>query len=75
MLPLDIPGGAAAAARDTLGGAIVAAQTLPPEMAATFLSQAREAFPHSLQVVAGINVVIVLVMAVVALSVLRKRPA
>jgi MFS transporter, DHA2 family, multidrug resistance protein len=53
-LPAAVPGEAAAAARDTLGGAFAAARELPAETSAVLLSAARGAFVNAFEVTAVI---------------------
>jgi DHA2 family multidrug resistance protein-like MFS transporter len=55
-----IPGDAAAAARDTLGGAAVAAQELSGVQGEQLLGAAREAFAFALDTVGAISVLVVL---------------
>ena len=69
---VGVPAEAVDAARVTLGGAVVAAEHLPPELAAALLGPAREAFAQSVSVAATISVVIVLATAVVNV-VLQRR--
>lgn len=70
-----IPPEAAAAARDTLGGAVSAAGQFPG-FGAALLDMAREAFTDGLQVTASISAVIVLGMAILVMVWLRDmRPA
>jgi DHA2 family multidrug resistance protein-like MFS transporter len=70
-LPAEIPGQAAAAARDTLGGAVAVAQQLPAEVGAALLGAARAAFTTGLQVTAAISAVIAVGIAVAATLLLR----
>ena len=58
-------------ARRTLGGAVAAADHLPAEAGEQVLSSAREAFTDALQLTAGINVVLSLVAALMAVVLLR----
>jgi MFS transporter, DHA2 family, multidrug resistance protein len=74
-LPADVPGQAAAAARDTLGGAVAAAQQLPTDVGTALMTAAREAFTMGLQVTAAISAVIAAGIAVLATILLRAvRP-
>jgi len=66
-----VPSGAAAAARDTLGGALVTAGQLPDQLGATLLGAAREAFTQGLQVTAAISAVVALGIAILAAALLR----
>jgi MFS transporter, DHA2 family, multidrug resistance protein len=70
-LPADVPGQAAAAARDTLGGAVAVAQQLPTEVGTALITAAREAFTIGLQVTAAISAVIAVGIAVLATVLLR----
>src|SRR6266404_7123222 len=65
-----IPPESAAAARDTLGGAVAAAEQLPGPGAA-LLDTARKAFAEGLQVTAMTSAVVVLGMAILVLVLLR----
>jgi DHA2 family multidrug resistance protein-like MFS transporter len=74
-LPADVPAQAAAAARDTLGGAVAAAQQLPAEVGTALTTAAREAFTTGLHVTAAISAVIAVGIAVLATILLRAvRP-
>ena len=73
-LPAGIPAQAAAAARDTLGGGVAAAQQLPADIGAALLGASREAFTTGLQVTAGISAVVAVGIAVVATVMLRDVP-
>jgi DHA2 family multidrug resistance protein-like MFS transporter len=70
-LPATVPDDAAHAARDTLGGAISAAEHLPEPVAAALVDVAREAFVAGLQLTAGAAAVIAAGIAVVAAVALR----
>ena len=65
--------GSAAAALDSLAGAVRTATTLPAEAAPSLVAAAREAFTASLAVVAGVGAALFVVCAVIALRVLRSR--
>jgi DHA2 family multidrug resistance protein-like MFS transporter len=74
-LPAGIPGGAAEAARETLGGAAAAAAGLPDQLGAALLEVAQGAFVSGLHASVGIGAVVVAALAAfVALS-LREVPA
>jgi MFS transporter, DHA2 family, multidrug resistance protein len=73
-LPAGVPGQAAAAARDTLGGAFDVAHQLPAGVGAALLAAAREAFTTGLQVTAGISAVVAVGIAVLATVMLRGVP-
>jgi DHA2 family multidrug resistance protein-like MFS transporter len=70
-LPAGLPSQAAAAARDTLGGAVGIAQHLPDGVGAALLAAAREAFTMGLQVTAAISAVVAVGIAVLATFLLR----
>jgi len=70
-LPAGIPSPAAAAARDTLGGAVGVAHQLPADAGAALLAAAREAFTMGLQVTAAISAAVAVGIAVLATVVLR----
>jgi MFS transporter, DHA2 family, multidrug resistance protein len=73
-LPAGVPAQAAAAARDTLGGAVAVAQQLPAEAGAALLAASRQAFTTGLQVTAGISAVVAVGIAVLATVMLREVP-
>ena len=70
-LPPGIPGQAAAAAQDTLGGAVAAAHQLPSEAGATLLGAARGAFTTGVQLIAALSAVLAAGAAVGATVLLR----
>jgi DHA2 family multidrug resistance protein-like MFS transporter len=70
-LPPGVPGRAAAAARDTLGGAVGVAAQLPADVGAALLGAAREAFTMGLQVTAALSAVVAVAVAVLATVGLR----
>jgi DHA2 family multidrug resistance protein-like MFS transporter len=70
-VPADVPAGAAEAARDTLGGAVGAADRLP----AGVLQAAGEAFTHGFQVSAGLTAALALAVAAATVAVMRRRGA
>jgi MFS transporter, DHA2 family, multidrug resistance protein len=75
-LPAGVPGQAAAAARDTLGGAVSAAQQLPTDIGTALIATAREAFTTGMQATAAITAVIAIGFAVLATVLLRAvRPS
>jgi MFS transporter, DHA2 family, multidrug resistance protein len=73
-LPAGVPAQAAAAARDTLGGAVAVAARLPAGAGAALLAASREAFTTGLQVTAGISAVVAVGIAVLATVMLRDVP-
>ena len=75
-VPADVPPAAAEAARDTLGGAVAAADELPVPLGAELLDSAREAFTQALQLTAITSAAVVLGMAILAAVLLRHvRPS
>ena len=71
-LPASVPAEAAVVARDTLGGAVGVARQLPTELGATLLDTARDAFVVGMQVAAGISATLAVVVAVIAVTLLRN---
>jgi MFS transporter, DHA2 family, multidrug resistance protein len=74
-VPAGVPPQAAAAAQDTLGGAVAAAERLPGQLSAALLDAAQAAFTQALQVTASISATLILGMAILAAVVLRKVQA
>jgi len=74
-LPSGVPAAAADAARDTLGGALAIAQTLPDAVGAALAAVARTAFIDALHFVAAVATVGAVVTAVAAAIALRRVPA
>ena len=70
-LPDDAPPAAVTAARETLGGAALAAEQLPAPLASALLSAAREAFVQGLHVAAVVGAVALAGMAVLAAILMR----
>lgn len=70
-LPAGLPSDAAAAARDTLGGAVSVAGGLPGPTAEVLLATARESFVAGLQLTSGAAAIVAAVIAVVAAVALR----
>jgi MFS transporter, DHA2 family, multidrug resistance protein len=70
-VPVDVGPDAAAAAQDTLGGAVGAGDAVPPAL----LEAARDAFVDGLQLAALTGAVLMAVVAAVAAVVLRRRVA
>jgi MFS transporter, DHA2 family, multidrug resistance protein len=58
---------------DTLGGAVQAAERLPPAVRAELLEPAREAFTHGLQVAATVSGAIIVAAAIVIARGLRRE--
>ncbi|MFI7708736.1 MFS transporter [Nonomuraea sp. NPDC049480] len=73
-LPAGLPPETAAAARDSLDGAVSAAPGLPADLGAALLAPAREAFTSGLNTAAVTAAVITAVAAVLALLKLRHIP-
>ena len=74
-LPAAVPAEAAAIARDTLGSAVAVAGQLPDQLGAAVLETAREAFVQGMQLSSAIAAVVAVGLAVVAVVMLRDRPA
>ena len=72
-LPAGIPAGVAESARDTLGGAVVAAAELPGELGAALLDAARQAFTQGLVTTSAISAVLTLGLAALAAVLLGRR--
>ncbi len=72
-LPAGLPTGVADAARDTLGGAVVAAAELPAAQGTAVFDAAANAFVTGLQVVSAVATVIAVLIAVVSWIALRQR--
>jgi DHA2 family multidrug resistance protein-like MFS transporter len=73
-LPAGVPAEAAAAARETLGGAVVAAGQLPDDTAAALLAAARAGFVEALQVGAVASAVASVGLAALTVVMLRNVP-
>jgi DHA2 family multidrug resistance protein-like MFS transporter len=67
----DLPAGATGAVREGLPAATAAAAHLPGQLADTVLTTARHAFTHSMNLVALVGTVLLLVTAVIATLTLR----
>jgi DHA2 family multidrug resistance protein-like MFS transporter len=75
-LPASIPADATAAARDTLGAAVSAAQQLPGPAGETLLAIARQSFVDGMHVAAAIGTALAVVLAGIVLATLRDvRPS
>jgi MFS transporter, DHA2 family, multidrug resistance protein len=75
-LPAGIPGEAAAAARDTLGGAVAAAGQLPDQLGQALLRAARQAFTQGLHLAFAISAAAAIGVAILAAILLRRlRPS
>jgi DHA2 family multidrug resistance protein-like MFS transporter len=74
-IPAGIPNETAEAARDTIGGAVSAAEGLPGQIGADLLDAARESFVQGLQTSAVISAAVAACIAVSAALLLRRvRP-
>jgi MFS transporter, DHA2 family, multidrug resistance protein len=69
-VPAGVPPDAAEAARDTLGGAVVAAEQLGGELGAALLDAARQAFAQGLRLTAVVSAVLTVAVAVLAATLL-----
>jgi MFS transporter, DHA2 family, multidrug resistance protein len=70
--PAEVPANSAAAASDTLGGAVEVADRLPQVLAVEVLEPAREAFTQGLQVAATVSGGLVIAAAVLVARLLRR---
>ena len=70
--PTSVPADLAAAARESITGAVSAAAQLPGADSADLLASARDAFTTGLNMAGGFGAALFLVMAVVAATVLRN---
>jgi DHA2 family multidrug resistance protein-like MFS transporter len=70
-LPDGVPAEAVAAARDTLGGAVAVAESLPVQLGAAVLDVSRVAFVEGMQVAATISAVLAVGVAILAVVMLR----
>jgi DHA2 family multidrug resistance protein-like MFS transporter len=71
-VPAAVSGEAAAAARDTLGGAVAAAGKLPEQLGAALLDAAREAFTQGLRLSFAISAAVAVGIAVLVAALLRQ---
>jgi MFS transporter, DHA2 family, multidrug resistance protein len=75
-IPAGIPNETAEAARDTIGGAVSAAEDLPGQVGADLLDAARESFIQALQTSALLSAAVAACVAVSAAFLLRRvRPS
>jgi DHA2 family multidrug resistance protein-like MFS transporter len=74
-LPTGLSVDAAAAARDTLGGAVKVAGFLPDSVGSVVLAVSRGAFVQAMQVAAILCVVVAVAVAIFAVTTLRHVPA
>jgi MFS transporter, DHA2 family, multidrug resistance protein len=73
-LPAGVPPGAAETARDTLGGAVVAAGQLPAELGTALLEAARQAFTQGFQLTSAVSAALAIGLAVLAAALLGRGP-
>jgi len=73
-VPAGVPPASAEAARDTLGGALAAAQALPAQLGAALQDTAREAFTQGLRLAFAVNAGLAIGIAVVVAVLLRGVP-
>jgi MFS transporter, DHA2 family, multidrug resistance protein len=73
-IPAGVAPQAAAAARDSLGGAVGVAVRLPAEIAAALLDKARASFTQGLHAAAAVSVAVAVGLAIVVAVRLRERP-
>ncbi|MFD4376915.1 MFS transporter [Streptomyces sp. NPDC058486] len=71
--PPGIPSDVAAAAHDSLGGAVEASSALDPAQAGALVSAAQEAFVDGLRIAAGVGAAVLLATAVAAWFLLRNQ--
>jgi DHA2 family multidrug resistance protein-like MFS transporter len=74
-LPAGLPSEAAAAARDTLGGAVGVAAQLPAEVGDALITAAREAFTQGMQFAVVLSAVVAAGIAILSTVLLRAVPA
>ncbi|GGK07748.1 hypothetical protein GCM10011583_44500 [Streptomyces camponoticapitis] len=73
LTPEGVPAGTAAAAHESLGGAVEAARGVPAHQAAELVAAAREAFVHGLSIAAGAGAAVLLATSVAAWFLLRGQ--
>jgi len=71
LLPAGLPTEAAAAARDTLGGAVGVAQELPGQLGAALVQSAQDAFIQGMRVSSVIATIVAIGVAALAVTMLR----
>jgi MFS transporter, DHA2 family, multidrug resistance protein len=74
VVPAGVAPEAAAAARDTLGGAVGVAVRLPADLGAALLDAARASFTQGLHAAAAVSVAVAVGLAIVVAVRLRERP-
>ena len=75
VVPAEVPTVAADAARDTLGGALAAAQDLPAQQGAALLEAARGAFTEGLHIATMTGAAIAILIAAIVFVKLRHLPS
>jgi DHA2 family multidrug resistance protein-like MFS transporter len=73
-VPAEVPGDQATAARDSLVGAVAAADELPGQLGAALLDGARDSFVAGLHTVAAVGAVLLAVVAVLVATTLNRVP-
>lgn len=71
-VPAGVPGATADAARETITGAVAAAEELPGQLSAPLLAAAREAFTTGFNITGAIGAVIGLLLAVLCVTLIRQ---
>ncbi len=74
-VPAGVPGGAADAARETLGGAVAAGESLPAPVAGELVDAASSAFVTGFQTAALTGAIVTAAAAALCALVLRRRGA
>jgi MFS transporter, DHA2 family, multidrug resistance protein len=75
IVPAEVPAGQAAVAGESIAGANAVVHTLPDPIGTHLLDSARDAFTQALHVIAGINAVLFVGLAVFVVAKLRHAPA
>ena len=73
-VPAEVPNAAADAARDTLGGALVTANGLPPDQATALVEAARDAFTQGLHIATMTGAFVAVAIAALVYFKLRDIP-
>ena len=71
-IPNGVPADAAAAARDTLGGAVAVARQLPDQLGVALVDAARDAFVAGMHLTSTIATIVSIGLAVLAVVILRN---
>jgi MFS transporter, DHA2 family, multidrug resistance protein len=71
-VPAGLPPQAAAAARDTLGGAVAAAGQLPDQLGEALLGAARQAFTQGLHLAFAVSAALLFAVSILAAALLRR---